>query len=250
MGARRRAAAPAAARVLARTRAQFRNAPSLRAARLRVASTVGRENKFYDPVTADGSKQIDCASDAIVSTSGGNYVTGNAAAVSGAIVLNQIPQGTTQSTRLGRRARMTGLRIRGYFKSTTAGAGYNLVSLNVVHQTAPNNPSAMPAYNTIWIAQAVGSLRNVNDIDKLKIIRSITGKVVGDSDQATTGAEVQWVDEFIDLKPFNVVTEWTTADTTGVYGNMEKGALMLYAQADSTNDCNFYGSFRVYYEDF
>jgi len=250
MGARRRAAAPAAARVLARTRAQFRNAPSLRAARMRVVPAIGRENKFFDPVTADGTKQIDCASNAAVANSAGGYVLDTAAAP-GAIVLNQIPQGTTQSSRLGRRARITGLRIKGYFLIDSASStSNNWIQLNVIHQMTPNNPSSMPTYNTIWVGQNTGSLRAVNDADKLKIVRSIETLLIGDRDAPTTGKEAQQVDEFIDLKPFNVITEWTQADTTGVYGNMEKGALLLYAVGSSTNDNNFYGSFRVYFEDY
>jgi len=253
MGARRRAAAPAAARVMARQRAQFRaaaNSASLRQARMRIVPTAGRENKFYDPVTADGTKQIVCTTTGAVSNSTGNYVFDGVAGAPGAIVLNQIPQGTTQSTRLGRKARMTGLRIKGFFLATTAATINTTVSLSVIHQTAPNNPSSMPTYNTIWVAQHDRALRAVNDIDKLKIIRSIGAKLIGDADTAPTDHCLVEVDEFIDLKPFNVITEWTQADTTGVYGNMEKGALLLYGLGAASSANNFYGSFRVYFDDY
>lgn len=213
--------------------------------------TVGQtENKFYDPWTANGAKRLLGNTAAPVSDSAGAYILATAANP-GAVVLNQIPQGTTQNTRLGRRAHMTGVRIKGRMLNSSAGAtNPTVVSLNLIHQTTPNNPSSMPAYNAIWTAQSNGALRVVNDADKLKVVRSMSFELIGNVGASTTGKETVDVDEFIDLKKYNIITEWTSADTTGVYGNMERGALLLYVLGSTAEDQDFYGSVRVYYNDY
>jgi len=209
------------------------------------------ENKFYDPVTNSGSGlAISFAANGAVANSAGLYILDTAATAS-AIVLNQIPQGTTQSTRLARRAHITGVHIKGLIYHASGSVSATNVCMDLIHQTAPNNPSSMPAFNTIWLAQNSNALRNVNDSDKLKVVRTPVKQILeGDSAAPTTGLEAFVVDEVVDLRKAKIVTEWTTADTTGVYGNMEKGALLLYARSTHNVAHQFNGSIRVYFEDY
>lgn len=206
------------------------------------------ENKFYDPFTASGGKQLDCGNAATLANSAGGYLL-TTAATPGAIVLNQIPQGTTQSTRLGRRMKISGIRLKGFIVAAAAGTVSNCGWM-LVHQKTPNNPSAMPAYTDILVTQHINSLRNVDNNDKLRVLRFWSTIVTGNSTTPSTGTEIVPFDEMIDLKNKDVITEWTAADTTGVYGNMEKGALLLYAiSGASPNAPQMYCSARLYFDD-
>jgi len=110
----------------------------------------------------------------------------------------------------------------------------------------------MPAFTDIWSGQHSNSQRNVDNNDKLKVLRAISVDSMGNFATPSSGKELTTVDEMIDLKGKDIVTEWTSADTTGVYGNMEKGALALYflgTQPFATSYI-FQGSARVYFEDY
>jgi len=208
----------------------------------------GMDNKFYDSFTASGNKQLDCSTTATLANSAGGYLL-TTAATPGAIVLNQIPQGTTQSTRIGRKLKITGIRIKGIVAAAAAGT-YSLAGWVLVHQKTPNNPAAMPNYNDIWVTQHINSLRNVDNNDKLRVLRSWSSVVTGNSATPATGKEMVEFDEMIDLKNKEVITEWTAADTTGVYGNMERGGLLLYAiSSGSAAAPQMFCSARLYYED-
>lgn len=208
----------------------------------------GLDNKFFDPFTANGLKQLDCSSTATLANSAGGYLL-TTAATPGAIVLNQIPQGTTQNTRLGRKLKITGIRLKGVYAAAAATTWSNVGWL-LVHQKTPNNPTAMPNYTDILVTQNINSLRNVDNNDKLRVLRSHSVVITGNAATPSTGNEVHEFDEMIDLKNKEIITEWTAADTTGVYGNMERGALMLYAvSSGSSNIPQIFLSVRLYYED-
>lgn len=208
----------------------------------------GLDNKFFDPFTANGTKQLDCATTATLANSAGGYLL-TTAATPGAIVLNQIPQGTTQNTRIGRKLKITGVRIKGFI-SAVATTTFSNVGWLLIHQKTPNNPSAMPNYTDILVTQNINALRNVDNNDKLRVLRSWSDVVTGNATTPSTGKEIVTFDEMIDLKNKEVITEWTAADTTGVYGNMERGALMLYAiSSGSSNIPQMFCSVRLYYED-
>jgi len=237
-----RARAPAAAQNRAVQSAQMRGAVMYR----RVGVS---ENKFFDPWTANGTKEILTITSGAVSNSAGGFVL-NTAAAPAAAVINQIAQGTSQLQRLGRRVQITGVHIRGRILQSTAGA-VAVASLSLVHQLPPNNPTTMPPFTDLWVTQNQHSLRNVDNSDKLKIIRQLKFKLTGNSNTPATGEELHLLDEFIDLKSQGVVTEWTQANTSGTYADMEKGALMLYGLSDAAaNAPSFFVSVRVYFQDY
>lgn len=223
-------------------------APTMTQAAVLYKQVRGAENKFFDPWTANGLKQLDCSNAASPSNSAGNWILFTAA-TPGAVVINQVPQGTTQSSRLGRRMLMKALRLKGFVQAAATGT-ISQVALSLVHQLPPNNPANMPPYADIWTAQSVNSLRNVDNDDKLKIVRRFDWGVCGNATTPQTGQELIPFDEYITF-PKGIVTEWTFADTTGTYSNMEKGALMLYAQGNaSATPPQIFLSARLYFDDF
>ncbi|ALE29802.1 coat protein [Lake Sarah-associated circular virus-47] len=209
------------------------------------------DNKFFDPWVANGLKPIIYSTEGAVSNSAGGYVL-NTAATPSACVINQIPQGTTTNSRLGRKARITGVYIKGVVQSPGAVAAAAKCTLALVHQLPPNNATQMPAFTDIWTAQHCSAQRNVDNNDKFKVIRAITVDCMGNAAAPATGKELINLDEMIDLKGKEIITEWTAADTTGVYGNMERGALHLYALANVpfATGYVFQGTVRVYFEDY
>jgi len=210
------------------------------------------ESKFYDPWTQDGVKTISLGTNSTLADGVGSYVFTGAAGVPGAVVLNQIPQGTQQRARLSRRAQMTGVYIKGHF--VTGGAANRLAkcSISLVHQTTPNNAVAMPNFTEIWVAQQQNAQRNVDNNDKLKVVKTIGPHVLTGGTTTPNDNSMVDIDEYIDLTKKEIITSWTQADTTGVYGNMESGALLLYGLSNATvvDGFVFVGSIRVYFTDY
>lgn len=210
-----------------------------------------KESKFFDPWVNNGTKILICATNSTLANSAGGYVL-TTAANPGAVVLNQIPQGTTQNSRLGRKARITGVYIKGHLSTAGAASTIAKASVSLVHQVPPNNAVAMPNFTDIWVAQQQNSQRNVDNNDKLKVVKSIGPHVLTGGTTTPNDTSLVDIDEYIDLSKKEIITEWTQADTTGVYGNMEKGALMMYCLSNALEATGIVAvlSARVYFEDY
>jgi hypothetical protein len=240
-----RTAASGAAQIAAHNR--FVGAAQLRRQRnLRSGNGTGRERKTYDPVVL-GTNVLNCSSDAAVAVSGSGYITNN----SSAMVLNQVPQGTTSTTRIGRKIRMTAVHILGRIMATTNGAIYNPVRIAIVYiPRLDRTTTTMPPQNVIWTSQSPHELRVLNNADRFKIVRQWTWDVLGDRDAVTCGCEALTVDKMVKL---DLPTVWTQADTSGSFDDMEEGGLCLYVQGiqstASGNNGTFTFTARVYFED-
>jgi len=215
------------------------------------ASPRHKESKFFDPWTNNGTKVLICATNSTLANSAGGFVL-TTAATPGAVVINQIPQGTTQNSRLGRKARITGLYVKGALFISAAANAVIKASLSVVHQVPPNNAVAMPNFTDIWVAQHVNAQRNVDNNDKLKVVKTLGPHVITGGTTTPNENSMVDIDEYIDLTKKEIITSWTQADTTGVYGNMESGALLLYGLSNAAvvDGFVFVGSIRVYFTDY
>lgn len=232
---------------VAKAKASQQNRRVAQAQTVRRSIGVGRDNLTFDAVTLAATNVLRLSSDAAVAVSASGYITTD----SSAMVLNQVPQGTTSTTRLGRKMQMTGIRIVGRIMATTAGAFYNPVRLALVYiPKLDRATSTMPPQNVIWTTQDPHSQRVLNNSDRYKVIRSWTFDVLGDRDAVTSGKEAYSVDEMV---PLDHQTVWTQADTTGVFDNMEEGGLCIYGQGIQSNvSGNFFTftfSSRLYFKD-
>lgn len=222
---------------------QPRSAPS--AAYVSAYMSRGVERKTFDPITL-GTNVLNAASDSIVAVSGTNYISPNASAV----VLNQVPQGTSQTTRIGRKLLMQAIHLRGTITATFNNAFTNTVRLALVYiPRLDRTTTTMPPQNVIWTAQDPRALRLINNVDRFKIIRQWTYQITGDGNAVTTGQEAVHFDEMVKI---NLPTVWTQANTSGTFDDMEEGALCLYShgiQANAVGTAVVSYAARLYFQD-
>jgi len=225
-------------------------APQVRQAQysaaVRSAFGSGRDNKTFDPVTI-GSNNLQCSTDSAVAVSASGYVTN----ASSAHVLNQVPQGTSSTTRIGRKILMKGVLLQGRIVQGPTNASSNIVRLCLIYiPRLDRSTTTMAPQNVIWTAQDPSALRVINNSDRFRVIRQWTYKLTGDLDAASTGFEILHFSEYVKL---DLQTSWLQANTDGTFNDMEEGALCLYAQGINTvasnNSCPCAYAARVYFED-
>lgn len=189
--------------------------------------TLGRDNLTFDAVTLNTNNLV-ASSDGAVAVSGSGYVTANASAH----VLNQVPQGTSSTTRVGRKIQMTKLRLKGTIFIGVGNPVACVVRLALVYiPKLDRTTTTMAPHNVIWTAQQPNAGRVLNNSDRFRIIREWVHVVMGSAAAPSTGKEAIAFDEMVDI---NRHTAWLAANTSGTFDDMEAGALCLYAQSTQT----------------
>ncbi|AUM62036.1 capsid [uncultured virus] len=202
------------------------------------------ENHTFDP--ASNGVTYNCTSDAAVAVSATGYVT----AAASAIVLNQVPQGTSSITRLGRRILMKNLLVRGAVAASNVIQVTQPVRVVLVYlPSMDRNVTTMPPHNVIWTAQSPYALRQITDNMDFKIIRQWDCIIGGDRDSASTGQEVFWINEMVNLGGLETV--WSSTNTNGSFDDMDKGGLCLYFQSLAVNANPITANFhcRLYFDE-
>lgn len=203
-----------------------RQAPMLRQAALTLRGSA--ENHTFDP--ASNGVTYNCTSDAAVAVSATGYVT----AAASAIVLNQVPQGTTANTRLGRRIRLKNLLVRGAVTASNTVQVTQPVRVCLVYlPSMDRTTTTMPPHNVIWTAQSPYALRQITDNVDFKVLRQWDFIIGGDRDAPTTSQELCWINEMVNLGGLETV--WSSANTDGSFNDMDKGGLCLYFQSLAVN---------------
>jgi len=205
----------------------------------------GRDNLTFDAVVLNTNTLL-AASNAAVAVSGSGYITN----ASSAMVLNQVPQGTTSTSRLGRKMFMRKVRIQGTIAQPAAGT-VNTVRLALVYiPRLDRGTTTMPPQNVIWTTQDPRENRVLNNSDRFKVLRQWVHVLLGNTAAPATGTEVVHFDEMVDV---NRHTTWTQADLAGSFDNMEEGALCIYAQGPNTVASGLGATItftsRLYFED-
>lgn len=162
--------------------------------------------------------------------------------------LNQVPLGSTSSTRRGRSFINRYIRVKamfgGEFQSTAAITNFNVI---LFWDKAPNNAAALPAYNTVMNTQDGMSLPNVSNQKRFEFIRDWN---ITFGPAAATSPTV-FIDELICLDDKR--TSFTKADTTGLYPDMVRNALLMYGclggNSKASNIGQAWYSTRLYYTD-
>lgn len=244
-----RSKAPVATRAvrqakLARATAQIRAraAPTVRRGALMLRPNT--DNHTFDP--ASNGVTYNVTSNAPVAVSASGYVT----AASSAIVLNQVPQGTSSITRLGRRIFMKAIHVRGQVAVSATVQATTTARIALVYlPSMDRNATAMPPQNVIWSAQNPLALRQITDNTDFKIVRQWDFILGGDRDAPTTGQEVFLLNEMVQLNELETV--WSQANTNGTFDDMDKGALCLYMHsfALDVNPFTFVGNCRLYFHE-
>lgn len=244
-----RSKAPAATRAvrqakLARATAQIRAraAPTVRRGALMLRTN--NENRTFDPAVV--GVLYNATTNAPVAVSATGYLT----ALSSAIVLNQVPQGTSSITRLGRRINMTSIHLNGTIFTSTTMQATTLARIALVYLPSMDRTvTTMPPQNVIWTSQNAQALRVINDNTDFKILRQWFFVLGGDRDAPTTGQEMQHFNEVVPLKELETV--WNQANTNGTFDDMDKGGLCLYfhSGAADVNPIQLQLSARLYFHE-
>lgn len=186
----------------------------------------GNENRTFD--SASNGVTLNATSNAPVAVSASGYVTAN----SSAVVLNQVPQGTSSITRLGRRINMKSIHINGAVFASFTVQATTVVRVALVYLPSMDRTvTTMPPQNVIWGSQNALALRVINDNTDFKIIRQWFFTVGGDRDAPTTGQEFHHINEVVPLNELETV--WSQANTNGTFDDMDKGALCLYLHSSA-----------------
>lgn len=201
------------------------------------------EIRTFDP--ASNGVTLNVTSDAAVAVSASGYVTAN----SSAVVLNQIPQGTSSITRLGRRILMKSILLNGAVFASNTVQATTVVRVALVYLPSMDRTvTTMPPQNVIWTAQNALALRQITDNMDFKIVRQWFFTIGGDRDAATTGQEFHHINELV---PLNLETVWSQANTNGTFDDMDKGALCLYVHSSAVNANPLQAQLnaRIYFEE-
>lgn len=161
------------------------------------------------------------------------------------MLLNEIPQGTTAITRIGKRVIMKALQIRGYIipGATTI---QDKCSVLLVYVRSNNQASTLPPWDTILDTQHSNSLTCRDNATKFKILRRWDYAIGGNG---TVGQQVTPIvnfDEYIVFKK-PLVAQWITVSAAGSIAQFEKGSLLLCtvgAIGVTANTTKCLGTFR------
>jgi hypothetical protein len=160
-----------------------------------------------------------------------------------------VAQGTTVTTRIGRKYRLRNFQLRGAIVQGTT-AIQNVYALYLVWDAQPDG-SAIAVTDLLASASSY-ALTNRDNSSRLKILKKWTG-VLASSGAGTGQADnvAVRIDEFFKL-PDDCIVQYTAADTTGSVANLITGALYLVSVgnvAAGTAACTFTGNFRTAFED-
>lgn len=168
--------------------------------------------------------------------------------------LNAIPQNTSPIGRIGKRCIMKALQIRGHIFVGTATV-YERISLMLVYVRNVNaitGTTVLPAITEILATQSSISLTNRDYASKHKILRRWDYVLTGNRTTPTTGREGMPFEEYIVFKK-PLLVQYTGISTTGVYNEVEKGALLLISLGLSANGSTttpvFVGNSRLYFSE-
>jgi len=156
--------------------------------------------------------------------------------------LNQVPQGNTPITRLGRKITNCHLRIRAFVPDAITSTLSTMMTWFLVWDRAPNQAAALPPWTTVFNSQNPTTLTNVSNSGRFEILRTWDFCYIYQAGSLGTAM----IDELVDLEERS--SYWTAASTTGLYPTMQTGALLLYCVADD-NTTSSLVSTRLYYRD-
>lgn len=220
-------------------------------AAIRHVPRIHYEPKTFDAAGATTLLQLQADTGTAVADSANGFLQQGAAATASAVVLNQIPQGTTTTTRIGRFAQMKKIRLIGTVKAPIT-AAVCLVKMALVYiPVVDRSVTVMPPFNVIWGAQNPSQQRLIDNVQRFRVLKDWVWQLAGSSSTPSAGTEAFAFDDVIDLKLLDV--SWTPTDTTGVFTDMEGGALCLYAMSNGVAGANTSAfislSSRIYFKD-
>jgi len=145
--------------------------------------------------------------------------TGYVCDTTGTVTLvNSIAQGAGVNERIGKKAMLRSLQIRGHLVAAAAGTVIK-ASILIVYDKRPTG--SLPAITDILVTASSFSFNNDNNSGRFQILRRMDFEVIGNNTTPTTGREAFAIDEFIKI---NRPIVFKSAGT-GAIGDIEEGAV-------------------------
>jgi len=145
--------------------------------------------------------------------------------------LSTIPQNATVNGRIGKACQAQSLSVRGQVIAGTAGiaASYHIYW---VWDYQPNK--VLAAFADIFVSKANNTLPNRSYNARFKILKKITGTILGNSTLPTTGQEVNWIETIVPM-PADGFIQYEQGTTSGLIGTCIQGALLQVCISDSAS---------------
>lgn len=164
------------------------------------------------------------------------------------VLLNGLAQGTTASTRIGRRIQMKSIELKA-FVLADALTIYNQVRFVIVLDKQAN--AAAPVWTDIYDAATPIALRNISNKARFWVLwDSGLIKILGNN--ATAGQQTDCSAENLQLyKRINIPVQYNSG-SAGTVGDIQTNSLYFFGigfDASGTADTQIYGNVRVRYDD-
>jgi len=141
-------------------------------------------------------------------------------------LLNTIPQGAATTQRVGKKARMKSLQIRGHIRvSNSTDTHHGAVIL--IYDKRPTG--SLPTPTDVLLTHTADSLNNDQNAPRFRILRRWDFSFCGSVTNGMTDSSMVILDEFVKLKNLPVVYK---AAGTGGIGDIEQGALYILTTGD------------------
>jgi len=194
-----------AARRMAQTAAARRAAP-------RFNGVVGVRQRFYPGLRRANKTELN-----YVDLAFNSYVLNTTGSIT---LIATIAQGTTVNQRVGKKAFLKSLLLRGFVTAGTTGTTADATTL-IIYDKRPTG--ALPAITDILTSANSIAFMNDNNTSRFRVLRRYDWCLIGNSTTPATGAEQHNLDEFIKI---NLPITFEAAGT-GAIGDIDSGALYL-----------------------
>ena len=161
-------------------------------------------------------------------------------------LINTIPQGASVNERIGKKAVLTSLNLKGYLFNDAL-AVYNDIAVLIVYDRRPTG--ALPAVTDILDTAHSVSFNKDDNSSRFRIIRRFEDMLVGGSSGTLTESTYKAFDHYIPLRSLPVVYK---SAGTGAIGDIEQGALYLVTvgnTAAGNTDATLYTGMRLRFKD-
>jgi len=162
--------------------------------------------------------------------------------------LNLIPQGITESTRIGRKCVIKKISIQGYLYTSTAD-GSDTFRIHLVLDKQANG--AYPAYSDIVTASALTGFNNLSNSQRFKILKTWKGPInttgVTTNFDANTRFYPAVYKKIKYNKKCNIPLEFSS--TTGAITELKSNNLIFIAQSVLDDKTNFVLNTRLRFSD-
>ena len=173
-------------------------------------STKKAKSSYYASPSIKETKYVDVATN----------ITNLNSSSTNVILLSTIPQGSSQSQRIGRKAMLKSIQLRGriYSSTTTTISG---VRWALVYDAQSNK--ALPLWTDIFDTSTYDAMKRDDNKNRFFILKDNIGQVTGNSTTPATGGESFVIDCYVKI---NKPIEFSTLGT-GAIGDTVGGALYL-----------------------